>query len=62
LQHSLPACSRCGDQIGVYERFWLELADGTLQSSSYLNLHWDLLGAQTRLRLWHRDCLALEDG
>jgi hypothetical protein len=61
VRSSLPACSRCGDRIGAYERFWLELADGTLRSSSYLNLQWDLLRRRSWLRLWHRDCVALED-
>ena len=28
----------CGDRIGVYEPIWLELADGALHRSSYLNL------------------------
>jgi hypothetical protein len=61
MRSSLPACSRCGDPIGVYERFWLELTDGTLRSCSYLNLDRDLLGHRGWLRLWHRDCVALGD-
>jgi hypothetical protein len=61
MRFRLPACSRCGDPIGVYERFWLELADGMLRSSSYLNLHLDLLGHRNWRRLWHLDCVALED-
>jgi hypothetical protein len=57
----MPACSRCGDRIGVYEPFWLQLEDGTLRSSSYLNLHRDVRRGQLLLALWHRGCVALED-
>jgi hypothetical protein len=49
-------CARCGDPIGAYEALWLELADGTLRASSYLNL-----GGYPRpkeSRLWHLGCLA----
>ena len=31
-------CALCGDRIGVYEPIWLELADGRLHRSSFLNL------------------------
>ena len=49
-------CARCGDRIGVYEPVWLELADGALRSSSYLNL--DRYAPYERSRLWHLGCLA----
>jgi hypothetical protein len=26
-------CAECGDRIGVYERFWMRNADGTVVSS-----------------------------
>jgi hypothetical protein len=61
FQPILPGCSRCGDRIGVYDPFWMQLADGTLRSSSYLNLQWDLRPGQSLLRVWHRGCVALED-
>jgi hypothetical protein len=61
LHPSIPACSRCHDRVGVYEPFWLQLADGTLRSSSYLNLHRDLPPGQNLVRLWHRGCAGLED-
>jgi hypothetical protein len=48
-------CAMCGDRIGVYEPIWLELPDGELRRTSYLNLgdHPEHEGA----RLWHFDCL-----
>ncbi len=48
-------CAMCGDRIGVYEPIWLELADGSLHRSSYLNLgeHPEHYEAQ----FWHLDCL-----
>jgi len=49
-------CARCRDRIGVHEPLWLELADGTLCSSSYLNL--DRHEWHERSRLWHHGCLA----
>ena len=48
-------CVVCGDRIGVYEPIWLELADGGLHRSSYLNLG-DYHGLD-RSRLWHLECL-----
>jgi hypothetical protein len=51
-------CAMCGDRIGVYEPIWLELADGSLHRSSYLNLG-DYLGHDPSL-LWHLDCLIRE--
>jgi hypothetical protein len=45
----------CGDRIGVYEPIWLELADGSVHRSSYLNLG-DYPGYD-RSRLWHLHCL-----
>jgi hypothetical protein len=45
----------CGDRIGVYELLWLELVDGSLHRSSYLNLG-DHPGHDPS-RLWHLDCL-----
>jgi hypothetical protein len=58
VDHNRPPllCARCGDRIGVYERLWLELADGTLRSSSFLNLAQHELHG--RARLWHHSCLA----
>jgi hypothetical protein len=44
----------CGDRIGVYEPIWLELRDGSLHRSSYLNLE-DHPGYDPS-RLWHLDC------
>lgn len=61
VQPSIPGCSRCGDRIGVYEPFWLQLDDGTMRSSSYLNLHRDLRRGERMLALWHRGCVALEE-
>lgn len=56
----LLVCARCGDRIGVYEPLWLELADGTLHSTSYLNLaKYDL---HQEPRLWHLGCLAPDAG
>jgi hypothetical protein len=52
----LLVCARCGDRIGVYEPLWAELADGTLHSSSYLNLARCDLHHESRF--WHLGCLA----
>lgn len=48
-------CAQCGDRIGVYEPLWLELADGALHHSSYLNL--GDYPELDRSRLWHLGCL-----
>jgi hypothetical protein len=53
---SSSVCARCGDRIGVYEPLWLELADGTLQSSSFLSL--DQYASHAQARVWHHGCLA----
>lgn len=53
-------CAMCGDRIGVYEPVWLELADGSLHRSSYLNLG-DYAGYD-RSRLWHLHCLIPASG
>jgi hypothetical protein len=45
----------CGDRIGVYEPLWLELPDGDVHRSSYLNL--GDYPAHDEARLWHIDCL-----
>jgi hypothetical protein len=49
-------CTHCGERIGVYEPIRVEQADGSVGSSSYLNL----TGAQLhgRPRLWHPWCFA----
>ena len=49
-------CAMCGDRIGVYEPLWLELVDGSLHRSCYLNLG-DHPGHDPS-RLWHLDCLS----
>jgi hypothetical protein len=47
-------CCRCGDRIGVYELAWLEHDDGTLISSSLLNI---APAARRGLRrAWHAGC------
>jgi hypothetical protein len=51
-------CAMCGDRIGVYEPIWLELPDGSVHRSSYLNLG-DNPGYDPS-RLWHHDCLIRE--
>ena len=53
---SLPVCAHCGDRIGVYEPPWVEVADGTLHSSLFLNL--DRYAPHARARVWHHACLA----
>jgi len=49
------SCARCGDRIGVYEPLWVELGDGTLHSSSYLELGG--YKSHEPWRLWHQGCL-----
>lgn len=49
-------CAMCCDRIGVYEPLRLELVDGSLHTSSYLNLG-DHPGRDPS-RLWHLDCLS----
>jgi len=49
-------CAACGDRIGIYEPIWCEWPDGTLASSSYLNLSREQRCA--RARCWHLGCLA----
>jgi hypothetical protein len=58
VDHNRPPllCARCGERIGVYEPLWLERGDGSLCSSSYLNL--DQHEWHERSRLWHHGCLA----
>ncbi len=51
-------CALCGDRISVYEPICLELADGSLHRSSFLNLG-DYPGYD-QSRLWHLDCVILE--
>ena len=51
-----PLCTHCGDRIGVYEPAWLVDADGSIRSSSWLNIDPD--AGQNRARLWHHGCLA----
>jgi len=51
-------CAFCGERIGVYERIRVELADGTIERSSLLNLD-----ADTRRRVrtvWHLECAQRE--
>jgi hypothetical protein len=52
-----PRCAACGDVIGVYERIWVERADGTLEATSLLNLDDAQAAHGTALRLWHARCL-----
>ena len=49
-------CDHCGERIGVYEPMRVEQPDGTVGSSSYLNM----TGAELRVRprLWHLCCFA----
>ena len=54
----LLGCALCGDRVGVYEPIWLELADGSLHRSSFLNLG-DFPGYDPA-RVWHLDCLVPE--
>ena len=51
-------CASCRDRIGVYEPIWLELANGDLSRSSYLNL--GEYPGRDELRLWHDTCLPWE--
>ena len=53
---SLPVCAHCGERIGVYEPLWLEVADGTLHSSSFPNL--DRYAPHAPARVWHHACFA----
>ena len=56
---SFLVCTRCGDRIGVFEPLWVELSDGTIHSSSFLNLGQHLGNeARRRARFWHAGCLA----
>ena len=56
---SFLVCTRCGDRIGVFEPLWVELSDGTIHSSSFLNLGQHLGNEECRrARFWHAGCLA----
>lgn len=44
-------CAECGDRIGVYERFWMQHADGTVASPR------DSDPTENGARLIHDDCL-----
>ena len=56
---SFLVCTRCGDRIGVFESLWVELSDGTIHSSSFLNLGRHLGNEERRrARFWHAGCLA----
>jgi hypothetical protein len=49
-------CAHCGERIGVYEPMRVERPDGTVDSSSYLNL--TVAQLQRIPRLWHSWCFA----
>jgi hypothetical protein len=44
-------CAECGDRIGVYERFWMQQADGTVASPRDSDV------IENGARLIHDDCL-----
>jgi hypothetical protein len=48
-------CARCGDTVGVHEPMWFEHRDGTIRSSSLLNIR----AAERRLahRVFHAGCI-----
>jgi hypothetical protein len=50
-------CANCRDILGVYEPIWIELTDGTLRSSSLLNISSDTPSGESCTRMWHLDCL-----
>lgn len=52
-----PACASCGDRIGVYEPFWLRRADGTLLSTTMLELSGEP-GSESASGTFHLGCLA----
>lgn len=52
-------CMRCRDRIGVFEALWVELSDGTIHPTSFLNLGKHLRNEDRgRARFWHDGCLA----
>jgi hypothetical protein len=51
-------CAHCGDRIGVYEQLWLQLPDGTLDVSSFLNLTEHLWRTRAQIKFFHFGCLA----
>lgn len=54
IDHRTYTCAACGDRIGVYEPVWTRGADGSLVTTSLLNLTDD--GEQPPV-LWHAGCL-----
>ena len=57
---SRPVCAHCADIIGVYERVWVKLTDGSLRESSLLNLAKDTPPGQSITGIWHADCIAAD--
>lgn len=55
-QNSPLTCAHCGERIGVYEPVRVEQDDGTVGSSSYLNL--TCADRQAQRRLWHLSCFS----
>jgi len=53
-----PYCAGCGQRIGVYEPIWLEFGNGTLLSTSLLNIDQEPSSEQQPERLLHLGCLA----
>jgi hypothetical protein len=51
-------CAHCGERIGVYELLRVEQPDGTVGSSSYLNL--TPIELHRSPRVWHWQCF--DDG
>jgi hypothetical protein len=51
-------CAGCKDRIGVYEPIWLQHTDGTLATTSLLNLDPRLRMDEDPPRLFHLGCLA----
>lgn len=52
--HPSYVCAACGDRIGVYEPIWIRGTDGSLVTTSLLNLADD---TEHPPLLWHAGCL-----
>jgi len=51
-----PICQRCAKRVARYELGWIEHADGSLTTSSVLDL--DARARRDAARIWHAACFA----
>ncbi|MGZ4201261.1 MAG: hypothetical protein ACXVRH_04285 [Thermoleophilaceae bacterium] len=53
-------CDRCGDRIGIYERLWWRMPDGSIVSSAFLPMRSSREFGDESSRHFHDTCLVLD--